>query len=583
MKAPTGSQERQGQSLKPSTWKARLQSTAWRRPAHALLPALQSGIVLWRDWRGRKRPIVLRPYVDLHSRWRLAARFLVPAGFGLFCLVYGFFFAITAPFLIVPLAVPIAVLGLMAIWAMPENNVVPTKAMELTFSALIIGLVLWPNYLALTLPGLPWITMVRLTGFPMAFFLLISLSVSPNFRAHIIETTAATPLILRLFLLFTINEFISLPFSHNPADSVNKVIIEQLNWTGVFLVSLYIFRKPGRVERYVFLLLALAIPVISFSIIEAMEQHLLWSGHVPGFLRVADPSAQLALESTVRGATGQYRAKATFTTPLGLSEYAALMTPFALHLAVGRYHVVLRLLGLALIPTLYFVVRLTDARLGVVGYLVSLLIYLLFWSLVRWRRRIGDIMTAAIVYAYPSVFMAAVAATMFVHKIHVIVFGGGAQAASNQARGNQFRMAFPALLHAPLGHGAGQSGRAMGYGAGDFVAIDSYYINLALDYGILGVALYVAVFAMTIGAAVTTMLRAAPSTDREASLLMPLATCLCAFLVIRGVFGQDEIHPIIFMIVGMVIALVARAKLRADQLALASGVAAPVRARRGVA
>jgi hypothetical protein len=520
---------------------------------------LQAAGDLWRDWRAaHRRPIVLRPYVDLHSRWRLAARFLVPAGLGLFCVIYGFIFAITAPYLIVPLAGPIAVLGLLAIWALPENNVVPTKAMEFTFAASIIGLVLWPNYLALTLPGLPWITIVRLTGFPMAFFLLISLSMSPTFRHHIAETTNATPLAFRVFLLFTVNEFISIPFTHNFGETINKILIMQLNWTCVFLICLYIFRKPGRPERYLRLLLALTITIIIFSIWEAVEQKVLWGGSVPSFLRVEDPAAQRALAGAVRGATGQYRTKFTFATALGLSEFISLMTPFALHWAVGRYSLLMRLTGLALIPTLYFVIRLTDSRLGVVGYLVSCLIYLLFWSLVRWRHRMGDILSAAVVYAYPTVFLAAVAATMFVHKIHVLVFGGGSTAASNEARGNQFKMAIPALLKNPIGHGAGQSGLAMGYGANDFIAIDSYYINIGLDFGVLGLALYVALFAMVIGAAVTTMLRSPQTDDREASLLLPLATCVCAFLVIRGVYGQPEIHPIIFMVVGMVIALVNR-------------------------
>jgi hypothetical protein len=565
--------------LKPSTSKVRLQPAAWWQAARGFLPTPQAAAALWRDWRARRRPIVLRPYVDLHSHWRLAARVLVPLVVGLFCIAYGFIFAITAPYLIVPLAAPIAVLGLLAIWALPENNVVPTKAMEVSFAAVIIGLILWPNYLALTLPGLPWITMVRLTAFPMAFFLLISLSASSTFREHIVDSAKATPLAFRLMLIFSVNEFVSIAFSHNITDSFNKVLIQQLNWTGVFLVSLFIFQKPGRVQRYLFLLLMLAIPIIILSIMESEEQHVLWSSNVPSFLRVEDPSAQLALSSAVRGATGQYRTKATFSTPLGLSEYMALMTPFALHWAVGRYNIVLRLLGLALVPTLYFVVRLTDARLGVAGYLVSLLVYLLFWSLVRWRRRMGDILTAAIVYAYPSMFLATVAATMFVHKIHVIVFGGGAQVASNEARGNQFKMAFPALLRNPLGHGAGQSGDVMGYGAGDFIAVDSYYISVALDYGVIGLVLYVAIFAMVIGAAVAVMLRAAPTDDREMGLLMPLATCLCAFLVIRGVFGQPDIHPMIFMILGMVVALVSRAKALAEQLPGALAKSAVTRPR----
>lgn len=546
--------------MEPSARKARPHPAALWRTVRPHLPDPQSFIELWRDWRAKKRPMVLRPYVDLHSRWRLAARYLVPLGVGLFCVIYGFFYAITAPYLIVPLAVPIGVLGLLAIWALPENNVVPTKAMELCFSALMIGLILWPNYLALALPGLPWITMIRLTSFPMAFFLLISLSASSHFRHQILESARATPLIFRLMIIFSIDVLVTMPFSHNPAETINKVIIQQINWAGVFLVSLYIFKKPGRVERYLFLLLAITVPIILLAFLESEEQHVLWNGHVPSFLRVEDPSAQRALAGAVRGATGQYRTKVTFSTALGLSEFAALMTPFALHWAVGRFNIVLRIIALVMIPTLYFVVRMTDSRLGVAGYLVSLLVYLLFWSLMRWRRRIGDLLSAAIVYAYPTMFLAVVASTMFVHKIHVIVFGGGAQQASNEARGNQFKMALPALLRNPIGYGAGQSGDKMGYGAGDFIAIDSYYIVVALDYGILGLALYVAIFAMVIGASVMVMLRATPSKDREIGLLMPLATCLCAFLVIRGVFGQPDIHPMIFMLMGMIIALVARAQ-----------------------
>jgi hypothetical protein len=553
--------------LKPSIWKARPQPSAWWRAARGLLPSPQGVADLWRDWRAaHRRPIVLRPYVDLHSRWRLAARFLVPLGVGLFCIIYGFFFAITAPYLLLPLAAPIAVLGLLAIWALPEHSVVPTRGMELAFSALLIGLVLWPNYLALALPGLPWITMVRLTGFPMAFMLLISLSVSQEFRGRILWSTTAAPMVFRMFLAFTALEFITLPFSKHISESLNQVVIQQLNWTAVFLVSLYIFRKEGRVERYLLLLLALAIPIMVIAVLEVREGKVLWSGHVPGFLRVEDPTAQLALSASIRGATGLYRAKGTFSTPLGLSEYLALMTPFALHWAVGRYNIVLRLAALALVPTLYFVIRLTDARLGVIGYLVSCLIYLLLWSLVRWRRRMSDLLTAAIVYAYPSVFLATVAAVLFVHRIHLIVFGGGAQEASNEARSNQYRMALPALLRNPIGHGSGESGSAMGYSAGQFVAIDSYYLSLALDYGFIGLILFVAMFTMVIGAAVTTVLRNVQSSDREAGLLLPLATCLSAFLVIRGVFQQPDILPMIYMMVGMVIALVARARAEEAKL-----------------
>ncbi|MGZ3272299.1 MAG: O-antigen ligase family protein [Caulobacteraceae bacterium] len=503
---------------------------------------------------------MLRPYVDLHSRWRLASHVLVPLTLALACFVYGFFFALTAPYLIVPFTAPVAIIGLLSIWAMPEARTAPVRVLELFFSAFLIGLILWPNYLALSLPGLPWITMVRLTIFPMAFLLLISLSISSDFRRKIMEAASGAPLMLSLLLLFSVNSFISLPFSRAIGDSLNKTVLQQLNWTGVFLVSLFFFRTPGRVERYVGLLLLLAVPMAVVSYLEFEEQHVLWANNVPSFLRIPDDSVRLALDSAVRSATGQYRAKATFSTPLGLAEYMGLMTPFAIYWAVGRKPLVQRLIGLAMLPVIYITVRMTDSRLGLLGYLVSVSTYVFLWSVVRFRRRVNDILAATIVYAYPTALAALFASSLVFHKVHVLLFGGGAQAASNDARQAQFRMAIPALLKNPIGHGSGESGRAMGYASGDFIAIDSYYINIGLDYGAIGLFLYVAMFAVVIAGIVRTLLQVRDTRDPELIMLIPLAAFLMAFLVVRGVFGQPDIHPLIFTVLGMAVCLLARAQ-----------------------
>jgi hypothetical protein len=521
----------------------------------------------------------MRPYIDLHSRWRLASRILLPVGLALLCFIYGFFFALTAPYLILVFAVPVVILGLLSIWALPEAKTAPVGGLEVFFSASLAGLILWPNYLALTLPGLPWITMVRLTAFPMAFFLLICLSISRDFREKIVQSAQGARLMVYLLLVFAANTFISLPLAHSLGDAVQKVITQQLTWTGAFIAGLYLFRLPGRTERYVGLLLLLAAPIAALSFMEFQEQHLLWSAHVPSFLKVADSSAQLALTSALRGATGQYRAKATFSTPLGLAEYMSLMTPFAVHWAVGRYPRFQRLIGLAMLPVIYIVVRMTDARLGILGYLISILAYVLVWSLVRFRRRLNDLIGAIIVYAYPAAFMGVLAASMVVHKIHVLIFGGGAQAGSNAHREEQFRMAAVALMHNPIGYGAGQSGRAMGYGAGDFIAIDSYYIVLSLDYGALGLVLYVGMFAVLIATSVKVLLRRGASYDPETSLLMPLIAFMSAFLFIRGVFGQADIQPMVFTLMGMTVCLIARARALASTAPVITS-SAPARAGR---
>ena len=48
------------------------------------------------------------------------ARLMFVGGLAFFCLLYGFFFALTAPYLIVPMMTPLAVLALLVIWALPS-------------------------------------------------------------------------------------------------------------------------------------------------------------------------------------------------------------------------------------------------------------------------------------------------------------------------------------------------------------------------------------------------------------------------------------------------------------------------------
>jgi hypothetical protein len=323
-------------------------------------------------------------------------------------------------------------------------------------------------------------------------------------------------------------------------------------------------------------LVLLVPPIALLAFMEFQEQHVPWLDHVPDFLKVPDPAAQLSLANFTRGITGQYRSKATFSTGLGLAEYISLMTPFALHWTAGRYPFMKRLLGLALLPTIYVVVRMTDSRLGILGYLVSIVVYVLIWGLVRFRRRINDLAAAIIVYAYPAAFFAVLSASLFVHKIHVLIFGGGSTQGSNAARQEQFRMAIPAFLRNPIGYGAAQSGGHMGYAPGDFIAIDNYWIVLSLDYGALGVVLYVGLFAVVIYAAVKTLLEHPEVGRGETGLLIPLVSLMTAFLVIRNVYGEVGIHPLVFALLGMTVALISRAKHNISAAKPAPVAAVPV-------
>ncbi len=507
----------------------------------------------------KKRPPVRARYINLRSPARIATKLIFPLILGVIGLAYGFYFALTVPYLLVPFAVPAILLIVLCIWALPSRATAPKKSMEFTFAALMIIVVLWPNYLALALPGLPWITMIRLSGFPMAFLLLVCLSSSESMRADLVAIARKAPVLWTLFFAFTIIQFLSMPISKTPAASFQRALIHQITWTAVVVVAAYVGRRPGRPQFYMNLLMVLGLVMAVIGILEFGEKGVLWRSDVPEFLKIEDPIVVTMLSGARRGATGLYRIKATFSTALGMAEFMALLTPMAIHYAVTGHRFLVRLSGLLYLPLIYYVVRLTDARLGVVGFLVSFAAYLLIWGLLRYRRTAGDLFSSVIVYGYPAVIAVAVVALNTVGRVATIVLGGGATTASDAARERQLAMGAPKILGNPFGHGAGGAGKAMGYGEGQFVAIDNYYLLLGLSYGVLGITAFLALFGSAIFYTGRATLRSAHTDDRELSLLVPLTATFPAFLIMKWVFAQEDGHPLVFMMLGLAMALVSRA------------------------
>lgn len=525
-------------------------------------------------------PIVLKPYSG--QRKALAVRALILLGWAslpFMFFVYGFAFALTAPWLILQFAAPLVVLALVVIWALPDTKYAPTGTLEFLFFAFFIFLFAWPNYVALNLPGMPWITVQRLIGFPMTAVLLLCISLSEEFRAQMRFALSGAPTIWKLLIAFVVLEFICLPIGGMVGK--NLIIVHQVSWTVVFFVSCYVFLKPGRAERWAMIAWILAVIVALIGVDEGRHSKVFWAGHLPKFLGTDDnPLVQKILAGAVRDGTNKYRVQSTFTTALGLAEYLALATPFIVHFIAGAYKFWIKVLAVATLPLLVYVLIGTDSRLGMIGFLLSFLLYLVIWAAERWRRVRSDIFGPAITLAYPAIFCAAVASTFFVGRLRAKVWGDGSQDGSNDGRRVQYEKGISALLERPWGYGLGRSAEIAGtVTASGVVTIDTYYIVIALEYGVIGFFIYYAMFILPIFLSGRFTLSGNVWRDRELSLLMPLAVSLANFVVIKSVFSNADNHPMAFMMLGMVMALIAR--VRGFEAGLAVDQPSPVAQPRG--
>lgn len=510
----------------------------------------------WRRRRQQTAPAmpVRAGYVAKEGLRQHRKRLMYLLGFG--AVFYGFLYTLYGRFLLLQLLVPLIIMAALVIWLLPDTGRAPRRLIAGFFTAFLIALMAWPDYLAVAIGSLPWVTALRITTVPLAFLMLIALSTSSEFRRSIRETMDEVPLVWKLLVAFALLAFLSIFVSKDPGNSVSKFIVAQLYWTSVFFAACVVFRKPGSMITFSFLIWALVLYVCIIGVLEWRNQAVLWAGHIPNFLKIEDEAVQRILSKKARAATGIYRVQSKFTTPLGCAEFLALATPFILHHALNAKRLILRVAAVCTIPLIFHVILLTDSRLGAVGFFMSFLLYILVWALLRWKSDRESLFGPAIVLAYPVIFSGFVTATFFIGRLRAIVWGDGSQQFSDQSRKEQFMSGIPKILSTPWGNGIGQGAETLGFhNRAGVLTIDTYYLLVGLEYGVMGFFVYYGMILACIAYGWKALMKAR---DQEMLLLAPLTIALINFFIIKSIFSQQENHPLIFAMMGAVAAMVFR-------------------------
>lgn len=496
-------------------------------------------LATYRDktWLQRYKPLVLLAY--------LGFVFVYAAAFGVVGRFYPTLFA--AP-------VVLGAVGIIALLPLTDRS--PNRALAPLLFVFIVALTCWPDYLAIALPGLPWITLVRLVALPLAIVFLIDLSSSTEMRRELHEAMVVNKTAYLFLVGLAIVAAGSIVLSKNPTHSLNKLIVFFSTCMIPLAVASYVFQKPGRVAIFAKVLLFVSIFVCLICVQEVRHRQVPWAGHIPSFLAIQDEAVQRILAGVQRAGTSIYRAQSRFTTSLGLGEFLGLTLPFILHLIFSRTSVVIRLVGVASLPLLFWVVLATDSRLAAIGMFASCMMYLLAWAVLRWRSDGMSLFGPAITIAYPVIFALFMTATFFVGRLRGLVWGDGSQDASNEARKTMYREGMPMVMKNPIGHGLGMGAQTLGYrnGAGT-LTIDTYYLAVALELGVLGFIFYYGFFLVVLQKSAFSVLK---MKDRDALFLVPISMALVNFIISKSVFSNLENHALVFTMAGIAIALLKR-------------------------
>ena len=472
-------------------------------------------------------------------------------------MIYAFLYTLFPPFFIFILALPIVVLALMVLWAMPDRHSVPTGSLEAVFFAYLVACFVWPNYLSIALPGMPWLSLRRVFGVLMTVMLLYSVSTSSRMREEMKQTMSTVPMIWRLVAAFTAIQFLTIFTSERPFSALFFMLNVVTIWQVPFFIAIYVFAKPGRIRRWLMLYGGIATALCLLGLFEIQHKAILWANHIPSFLKIEDRSVLTTLAAVFRD--GRYRVTTTFSVSLSFAEFLTLIVPFILHRLMNSRSLWHQLAFAALDALMLFIIYNTGSRLGMVGWVVGHVGYIGLWSIKRWHRQRTDLMAAALTFAYPVAVVVLGSAIMTVDALKFRILGGGQSQISDDARRIQAEMTRDLLMKNPFGHGAGQGADALGFFTPDgYMTIDSYILSAALDYGVIGFCIF---FGLIIYAMWKATKLGFESRHEETDWAMPLAITFAVFLVGKLVLSQEENHTLIFMMLAMVPALYERARL----------------------
>ena len=506
-----------------------------------------------------------------------AGRRLRPLSLGfmlIYCALTGAAVALLPAQLLFLLAIPLFIAVPVILWLLPDGGAVPEKLLSTLLVWFIAANALWPNYLAVDLPGLPWINPPRIIVFALLAVTLYSYSTSSALREQVADTLRSIRFLKIAFWIFWGMTAVTILLSAQPLFSLNKWANNQIFWTFMFLLSAWLGTRDGTMSRIARLLTWTTILVALETIYEFRVQHVPWMEHIPSFLKVDESYLVNVLKSQARAGTDIYRARGTFSVSLVCAEYMAIVYPFLIHAMInarGLFSRAALFMGLVAVLSAMW---LTNARSAMIGFFIAVFLYGAFTAFRYWRRNRNSLVAATTMAMLPILAGVFFSLALTWPRLHNMTFGGAQHQPSTEARNAQWSMGIPKIKTNPIGHGPARAGETLGYanGAGA-LTIDTYYLSLLLEYGVVGFGAFMVLFGGQLVPGFRMYLQALPG---EESLAGPTTIALLNFLVIKAVLSSEFNMPLAFIFLGFLFAIAWRQQQR---MAGASVAAAAVPAR----
>lgn len=458
----------------------------------------------------------------------------------------------------------VALVGVVLLWAMPELHFVPEKMLRRMFFAMVIVQLCVPNYYALDVGFLPWISVRRFFALAVIVLFALMISGSQSARGKISETMRQNRLLSACAFGFLITIFLSIFTSINISQTMASSFESLLNWYIPLFACILIVRSEEDVTILAKIIVVSAAIVTIAGFVEFLLQRRYFFDIFPRSIlsdMMARNPALAAMFTVSMFRNGLYRAASIFSVSLSFGEFLAMVAPVAGYFVLHSRNLKYRVLGGVTILLILAGIVASGARGAYLCFLIAMPLMMLLWTVRYSRFNPSSIAGALVLSIFLAGFGGAMSLVMISGKLSNMVFGGGDTASSTEARFIQWNAAKPHIIKNPVtGHGVGSSGDLIGFAAETGVpSVDSYVITLLVEQGVPSLLLFFGMIGFGFLIAVRIYLT---DPDPSAEIAGALACSLAAFGIYRLVLSQKENHTLLFLLIGLILAV---AKLSYDR------------------
>jgi O-antigen ligase len=449
--------------------------------------------------------------------------------------------------LVIVLALPVVFIGALYSTTNKSTDHGETVARRL-FLVWVFLLGACPAYIPFKLDPLPGLNPIRVMFGLLAVVWVFAYISSPALKERLSQRLRGSPIGFFLIMAFAVWQLVAAALGDAPVYSLYYSAKMMLTGVFFFLVAVSIIRDDSDLKAF-------AVAVTLGAIVAATAAIVEWRIQANLFLRFlpSDPQELAALEWIIadKSREGSYRVSGTFSHPLVLGEYLVMALPASLALIFINGKVSFRLLGWLAVPLILFGIYLSQTRSSVLAVAMVAFVFMILTAIrgVRQRRSLGIALAgwmSLVVAIGLSVFL--VSASLYLAEGRNL-----SEAGSTEARFLMLERATRLVLDQPIqGYGPGTAAFKIGFLPGmRSLTIDSYFLSIAIESGLLGLVLWIAINIRSGHAAVVGSLSG--STQRAGVLYAAVAAMMAASIVMKLVLSLTTNINLLFVVFGLCI------------------------------